>query len=88
MKDTLDRKPRILVWSDTGFATAPDGYVYAIFDDWSRGELRIYWASVTLPGPGGQPRGWTKVTEGSFKRETAMNAAERHAREHHAEPAS
>lgn len=88
MKDTLDRRPRLLTWRENGFATAPDGTLYAIFDDWSRGEPRIYWPAITTPDEFGAPQGWTKVAPASRKRETAMNAGERHAREHHAAVAS
>lgn len=84
MKDTLDRKPRILVWSDTRTATAPDGTNYSIFSEHVRGEARVFWASLAVIDAGRNWPRWKPVSDSSEKPETAMNAAERHAREHHA----
>jgi hypothetical protein len=83
------RAPRgknVLTWDDArDMAVAPDGTQYALNSEQLRGEGRTWWAE--LVGAGGRTKELSHPTDPwAISKAKARQAAEHHAREHHAVP--
>lgn len=77
---------KILTWDDKDMATAPDGTRYALVSETIRPEGKWWWAEVLNGRGSGKELSHPTDPWAKTKRQ-AREAAEHHAREHHAMPA-